>query len=90
MPYVYALDSLSEAAEMIFCICCTQDAEARIQLLRDRADTSKKGKRRLEEENERELLTKSTNEHIEETAKAKGHINFFEDLEMVSAMLSAI
>ncbi|KLO18411.1 hypothetical protein SCHPADRAFT_123842 [Schizopora paradoxa] len=60
------------------------DAEARINLLRERAETSKKGKRRLEEEKERELLTKSTNEHIEETAKAKGHINFFEDLEMSS------
>ncbi len=34
------------------------------------------------------MLSKSTNEHLEETAKLKGHINFFEDLEMVRASFS--
>ncbi|EFI28539.1 hypothetical protein CC1G_13561 [Coprinopsis cinerea okayama7 len=70
------------------------DAEARIQLLRERADiaTDKKRKKRDDEELEAQLRTgTSASSSVAQLPTTNGHINFFEDLEQASmaAMIKA-
>ncbi|TDL15187.1 hypothetical protein BD410DRAFT_778281 [Rickenella mellea] len=62
------------------------DSEARIQLLRDRAGSSK-SRRKQEEEEEKALLRQATAPR--EAPTPSGHINLFEDLEQ-SSVMSAI
>jgi hypothetical protein len=63
----------------------SQDAEARIQLLRDRADEKpKKKKRQTVEEEMEEARMAVKDQESSGLPTTGGHINFFEDLEQVS------
>jgi len=70
-----------------------QDAEARMDLLRQRAGTSdsseKKGKRRKDDD-DMKLIASSSSMRVAALPTTNGHINLFEDLEHVCHLTTLV